>query len=1314
MRAGLLSAKRQYLRLRRERLAFDICAAPFGTGYFFSFRSIELPFNISIMQLAVFVVMFSILYALVAHIIGLILGILLFFVLVGGGIWFLRNLVALGLKDMDAALLKAPTIGPLYEVFFRKETYYREDTGAMYLAIVDAVTKGLVDEVTAAKGIKIAKRFDRPILDELNREKPNSPEPSSATPDEKANRSMSPIEEKLSDQFYQWERRGRGWHVFPEPVHPEPPFRPFYGHFLHSTPVVDDGRKPTFLSSLVEKLSRKLSTEPPPVPPLPETDEEPDPKILIRESLIELQTSLPAKLDISKDAIEQFLRNLFSCQEPVAFEMLGTPEQVSVQFAAHPNDASIVRRQLQSYFHEASFLPREGALTDAWESCEGNEILIVEFGLAREFMLSLECGKLDPFVGIVGALSELQTGELALFQVLFEAVEQPWSESIVNSVTHADGKPFFVNMPELASAAEKKVTRPLYAAVVRIAIKSESYDRTVEIARHLAGSLRVFANPQGNELIPLTNDDYPFEEHIEDVLSRQSRRSGMLLNSDELIGFVHLPSSDIRSPALERETGKTKAAPAIARNERGSLLGINVHIGKTVTVRLTPEQRVRHIHVIGASGTGKSTLLFNLIREDIENGAGVAVLDPHGDLVNKILGVIPQERMNDVVLVDPSDESFSIGLNILSAHSDLEKNLLSSDLVSVFERLSSTWGDQMNSVLQKAIHVFLESNERGTLADLRRFLIEPAYRTEFLKSVRDPELLYYWQKAFPQLTGNRSIGPVITRIDAFLAPKPIRYMVSQTENRLDFGQIMDSGKIFLAKLPEGLLGKENSYLLGTLLVSKFQQLAMSRQEQEIEARNDFWIYIDEFQNFITPSMAEILSGVRKYRIGLTLAHQELHQLEKNRDVASAVLSNPYTRVVFRVGDADAKRLSDGFAFFESRDFQNLETGQAICRIERADNDFNLTVPYPEAVDPAQAKATRQAVIAASRAKYGTPRADVEAALFAKFQSQQFEPKGAKPKSAPPKVDEAKAPEIPKPTVSEKEVPPAAAKTTATPEKEQKPERTPPDLGKGGAQHKAIQQRLKESAEQCGFYAVIEKEIPNGSIDLFVERAGHGIACEISVTTTIDHEVGNAQKCLRAGFLRVAVICQDEARLRKIENSIVTSLGPDLSPRVSYFQPDQFIAHLKELAATLAVPPLLHPRFKIQTNPKRMGGKHHHETAHKRRASCPRTGHDCPNGCAHEEEGLGRAVHFPCFRFSQKTGPCTSNGEQASMMRQRSLVRLSSGCSSASCMVARVTPSSRAISAFFLPAFWRNLFASAASSISRNMRFSVMSRKSLNC
>ena len=211
-------------------------------------------------------------------------------------------------------------------------------------------------------------------------------------------------------------------------------------------------------------------------------------------------------------------------------------------------------------------------------------------------------------------LAELQPGELGLFQVLWQPTQHRWAESIVASVTHADGKPFFVNSPELAGAAEKKIDHPIFAAVVRILIRAGDFDRILQLARDLAGSLRVFAHPNGNELIPLQNDDYPFEEHIEDVLRRQTRRTGMLLNSDELIGFVHLPSSAVRSPVFQRQTSKTKAAPAIVR-QRGLLLGTNDHAGETVEVRLSAEQRTRHTHIIGASGTGKSTLLFNLIRQ---------------------------------------------------------------------------------------------------------------------------------------------------------------------------------------------------------------------------------------------------------------------------------------------------------------------------------------------------------------------------------------------------------------------------------------------------------------------------------------------------------------------------------------------------------------------------------------------------------------------------------------------------------------------------------------------------------------------------
>jgi len=979
---------------------------------------------------------------------------------------------------------------------------------------------------------------------------------------------MPSVHEQLTEQFRQWEIRGRGWHVFPVPVVPEPPFRPFYGHYLPEAPIIDDGRRPTFLSSLVQRMSQKLSTEPRPEPVKPEPEEEPEPVPLVRKALVELETSLPAQLDIDKEAFGHFLLSLSLCREPIAFELLGVPQRITAQFAAGTEDAPLVRRQLQSYFPDAVFQSRASTLEQIWESPGGSEALAVEFGLAREFMLPLASGKLDPFIGLIGALAELRAGEFALFQVLFQSAHEPWGESIARSVTHPSGSAFFVNAPELADGAKHKVASPLYAAVVRLLVRSERYARTLEIARDLAGSLRVFAHPQGNELIPLTNDEYPTDEHIEDVLRRQSRRSGMLLNSEELVGFVHLPGNAIRVSAFERETATTKPAPLSACQPAGILLGTNLHAGESVSVRLTPEQRVRHTHIIGASGTGKSTLLFNLIRQDIENGEGVAVLDPHGDLVDRILGIIPLHRIGDVVLVDPSDNEYSVGFNILSAHSDVEKNLLASDLVSVFQRLSTSWGDQMGSVLNNAILAFLESSRRGTLADLRRFLVEPAFRSEFLQTVSDPALLYYWQKGFPQLSGNKSIGPAITRLDTFLSPKPIRYMVSQPENRLDFAHITDTGKIFLAKLSQGLLGRENSYLLGTLLVSKFQQLAMARQAQQIASRRDFWLYLDEFHNFISPSMAEILTGARKYRVGLILAHQELRQLQRDSEVSSAVMSNPYTRIVFRVGDDDARKLADGFAFFEARDLQNLPTGQAVARIERSDYDFNLSVSLPSEPDRDAAAERRREVIVVSRRNYATPRVEVENHL-----RQAWEAERPAPRSAPKPGVVAEKPSVPEsePVAPEVLSPPShptppASETKPTTVPDRKTPSVPSDLGRGGAQHQAIQMRLKRAAEELGFRGVIEKQILDGqgSVDLLLEQADQAIACEISVSTTIDHEVGNVSKCLKAGFPTVAVICLDEERLKKIAAAVTGSLGPEAAPKVIYFQPDQFISHLQAL------------------------------------------------------------------------------------------------------------------------------------------------------
>ena len=992
---------------------------------------------------------------------------------------------------------------------------------------------------------------------------------------------MPSAHEHFSAQFEKWEMRGRGWQIFPEPIHPEPPFVPFRFRPMTEAPAIDDGRRPTFLSS----LARKLTQPPPPPPPQPsEPEEEPEPVPLTRDTLVEFQASLPEKLDVSRDTFEQFLLNLSLCREPIAFELIGTHKKVTAQFAAAASDGLLLRRQLKAFFPEAVFVPGERNLESAWNAATGEEVLAVEFGLEREFMFPLQSGKLDPFIGIIGALAELLPGELGLFQVFWQPVQHRWAESVLETVLNEEGKPFFVNAPELTSAAENKVARPLFAAVVRLMVCAANFDRVLQLASDLAGSLRVFANPEGNALIPLHNEEYPITEHIEDVFGRQTRRTGMILNSDELIGFVHLPSSAVRSPVFQRQTTKTKAAPQIVRHQAGLLLGENSHAGETVAVRLSPDQRVYHCHVIGATGTGKSTLLFNLIRQSIENGEGVAVLDPHGDLIDRILGVIPDFRVGDVVLVDPSDEEYAVGFNILSAHSNLEKNLLASDLVAVFQRLSTSWGDQMNSVLQNAILAFLESDRGGTIADLRRFLIEAPYRNEFLKTVKDVEIVYYWQRSFPLLAGTKSIGSILTRLNTFLAQKPIRHMVMQPENRLDFAHIMDSGNILLAKLPEGLLGRENSYLLGTLLVSKFQQIAMSRQAQRIEMRRMFSIFIDEFANFITPSMAEILSGARKYRIGLTLAHHELHQLERSPEVASAVLTHPYTRIVFRVGDDDAKKLAEGFSFFESKDLRNLEIGQAICRVERSDFDFNLTVLLPAAIAPEAAEARRQEVITVSRKKYATPRAEVEDMLA----KSRTPPPDAPPPTSPPGKPESKPPAPPAPVVSElphgaeppklSEIPKAEnppTKVESKPSGDDDHAQPPRDLGRGGAQHKTIQERLKTEARQLGFQAEVEKQLAKGSnqaADLLLQQGGTTIAVEITVTTSVDHEFDNVKKCLAAGLTRIAVVSTNPRQLEAIAAAVQGGLGSEAAAKVSYHSPDDFIAELRKLAAEIKARP----------------------------------------------------------------------------------------------------------------------------------------------
>jgi hypothetical protein len=981
---------------------------------------------------------------------------------------------------------------------------------------------------------------------------------------------MSKLDETISQQFREWEMRGRGGRLFERPVALEPPFVPFTGYRL-PTQRVDDGRRPTGLSKLWHLL-----TAPKEEPALEdESSPEPDPIFREAKACVELQLTLPESKLFPSSGYQGWLRQVCRAGESFAFELFGTAREIVPQFAGLPGMIERIDRALPQFLPGVATLGTAHSLGAAWLQSDPY-FAVVELGLGAEFVIPLAQPKADVLSAVVNAMEQLRKGELALYQVLVEPAIQAWEESVAPAIATTDRKPVFLNRPDLLGGAERKLASPFFAVVVRFATAAAHPARCWEIMRDLAAPFAALAERGSNYLIPLSNEGYDLFAHENDILDRTSHRSGMLLNADELISFIAFPTAAV-SRRLRRQTARTAPATEELRRQGSLLLGANPHAGRSFEVWLRPDHRTRHMHLIGASGMGKSTLLFNLIRQDIERGQGIALLDPHGDLVERVLGIIPPERREDVVLVDPSDEEHIVGFNILAAHSDFERNLLASDLVSTFRRLSTSWGEQMNSVLRNAILAFLESSRGGTLADLRRFLLDAAFRKEFLRTVSDPDVVFYWERAFPQLTGNKSIGPVLTRLDEFLSRKPIRYMVSQHENRLDFADILDRSRILLVKLPQGQIGRENANLLGSVIVSKIQQIAMSRQRMRESERRDFWVYLDEFHSFITPSMAEILTGARKYRVGLILAHQELHQLETDRDVASAVLANCCTRIAFRVSDRDAHALESGFAHFEARDLQNLRVGEAICRVERSEADFNLLIPESAAVDEGEAEIARQETQRLSNARYAKKRAEVEAELLEKMRREVPEPPRAKEKKPPVHETGSEKESTPAPPPSEAPAPVAPPVVSEAPPVSETPR--PPGMGRGGENHQLIVANLASEASRLGFRSIKECVVEGGRIDLVIQTVRSRIAVEVAVNSNTAHEIENLQKC--AGMEVIVSVSPHPNVRENIAKAASRAFDSAMLAKMRFEAPESLIQWLQEIAATeAAVVPPDAPKTKI--------------------------------------------------------------------------------------------------------------------------------------
>ncbi len=400
------------------------------------------------------------------------------------------------------------------------------------------------------------------------------------------------------------------------------------------------------------------------------------------------------------------------------------------------------------------------------------------------------------------------------------------------------------------------------------------------------------------------------------------------------------------------------------------------------------DDRRRHFYVVGKTGMGKTVMLQNMIIQDIERGEGLAVVDPHGELVEGLLDAIPKHRINDVVYFNPADLEHPIAFNILENVDDEYKHLVSSGLMGVFTKIwANMWSARMEYILNNCILALLDS-PGNTLLGINRLLVDKEYRKKIVSKIKDPVVKTFWIEEYANYNERfrtEAIAPIQNKVGQFLSSAIIRNIVGQTKSTIDIRKVMDEGKILLMNLSKGRIGEDNSALLGAMMITKIQLAAMSRVEIPEEQRRDFYLYVDEFQNFATESFADILSEARKYRLNLIMAHQYIAQLTsmsptggKITKVKDAVFGNVGTIVTFRVGSPDAEELVKEFEpYFTEEDLVNLTKFNIYLKLMI---DGVASKPFSAKTLPPMVKpipGTAEKVIKVSRERYAKPRQIVE-------------------------------------------------------------------------------------------------------------------------------------------------------------------------------------------------------------------------------------------------------------------------------------------------------------------------------------------------
>ncbi|MEN9407935.1 MAG: hypothetical protein RLZZ455_1151, partial [Candidatus Parcubacteria bacterium] len=657
-----------------------------------------------------------------------------------------------------------------------------------------------------------------------------------------------------------------------------------------------------------------------------------------------LQVALPRDNEIKIDAAEQLFSSFAAIGKPpkrfafknpphIAFEIVGLPGDIRFYVHVPKKLRDFVEKQINGAYPDAEITPLDDpSAKQKTLSMIGNDYNIfsesgkVAFaslflkGPAWKPMKVYKDFPIDPLASITSILAKMSEGEGAAIQILITPAGDEWKKegrAHLSEIKKTEANPETAKYSEDArslEAIEGKIGKPGFLTTVRVVVSSS----TKEAAdAHLDNILNAFEQYGGQA--SLSKSKIRFKGlFMTDFIYRYfpMRNQVGVMTSEELATLYHFPNKAVSTPGLHWVSSKRAPAPANLPTE-GLFLGRSTYRGLSRQVFMSRDDRRRHMYIIGKTGTGKTEFLKQMIMQDIKNGEGLAVIDPHGDLIEDILKLTPPSRAEDVILFDPADTLRPMGFNMLDAQTEEQKHYVVSSIIGLMYKLfdpnkTGIIGPRFEHAIRNAmLTVMYEPG--STFIEVVRILTDAAYVQELLPKVQDPIVRRYWTDQIAQTSDfhkSEVLDYIVSKFGRFVTNKMIRNIIGQSNSAFNFRRVMDERKILLVNLSKGRIGEENSSFLGLILVPKILVAAMSRQDIPQDQRQDFFLYVDEFQNFATPDFAQILSEARKYRLNLIVANQFIGQMDE--EVKNAIFGNVGTVASFRVGVTDANYLQHEF------------------------------------------------------------------------------------------------------------------------------------------------------------------------------------------------------------------------------------------------------------------------------------------------------------------------------------------------------------------------------------------------------------------